>query len=94
MKGRLIFSFVPTAGALVLAGTFFARSSDRSPAIRSFRRESVGPKPSWLFLVITMITFFLQRFQAIQEELYCLEIFGQAYRQYMTRTPRWLGVPR
>jgi protein-S-isoprenylcysteine O-methyltransferase Ste14 len=49
---------------------------------------------SWLFLVITVITFFLQRFQAIQEERYCQEKFGQAYRQYMARTPRWLGVPQ
>jgi protein-S-isoprenylcysteine O-methyltransferase Ste14 len=49
---------------------------------------------SWLFSVITLITVFLQRFQAIQEELYCLEKFGQAYRQYMIRTPRWLGVPQ
>jgi len=49
---------------------------------------------SWLFLVITMITFFLQRFQAIQEERYCLERFGRSYQQYMIQTPRWLGVPR
>jgi protein-S-isoprenylcysteine O-methyltransferase Ste14 len=49
---------------------------------------------SWLFLVITIMTFFLQRFQAIQEERYCQEKFGQAYRQYLARTPRWWGVPR
>lgn len=49
---------------------------------------------SWLFLVIAIITFFLQRFQSIQEERYCLEKFGHAYRQYMGRTPRWLGIPR
>jgi len=49
---------------------------------------------SWLFSAITLITVFLQRFQAIQEEGYCLEKFGQAYRQYLARTPRWIGVPR
>jgi protein-S-isoprenylcysteine O-methyltransferase Ste14 len=49
---------------------------------------------SWLFLAITIITIFLQRSQAIQEERYCQEQLGQAYRQYMLRTPRWLGVPR
>jgi len=48
---------------------------------------------SWLFTLITLITIFLQRFQAIQEEGYCLEKFGKAYRQYMARTPRWIGVP-
>jgi len=49
---------------------------------------------SWLFLVITIATFFLQRFQAIQEEHYCLEKFGSAYLEYMRRTPRWLGRPK
>ena len=49
---------------------------------------------SWLFSVITLVTVFLQRFQAIQEERYCLERFGSSYRQYLTRTPRWLGVPK
>ncbi len=49
---------------------------------------------SWLFSVITLITVFLQRSQAIQEERYCLEKFGPSYRKYMTRTPRWIGVPR
>ena len=34
---------------------------------------------SWLFSVITLVTFFLQRFQAIREEEHCLEIFRQAY---------------
>jgi protein-S-isoprenylcysteine O-methyltransferase Ste14 len=49
---------------------------------------------SWLFALITIVTFFLQRSQAIQEENYCLNKFGQAYRQYLARTPRWIGVPR
>jgi protein-S-isoprenylcysteine O-methyltransferase Ste14 len=49
---------------------------------------------SWLFTLITIVTFFLQRSQAIQEERYCQEKFGLAYRQYLARTPRWLGAPR
>lgn len=49
---------------------------------------------SWLFALITIVTFFLQRSQAIREENYCLNKFGQAYRQYLARTPRWLGVAR
>lgn len=48
---------------------------------------------SWLFLVITIMTFFLQRFQSIQEERYCLEKFGRVYGEYMSRTHRWLGMP-
>jgi len=49
---------------------------------------------SWLFLLITLITFFLQRFQMIQEERYCCEKFGSAYLEYQNRTPRWIGMQK
>jgi len=49
---------------------------------------------SWLFLLITVITFFLQRFQMMQEEGYCCEKFGHAYREYMNGTTRWIGIPK
>lgn len=48
---------------------------------------------SWLFLLITVITFFLQDYQARQEEGYCIDTLGKAYTEYMRRTPRWIGVP-
>ncbi len=49
---------------------------------------------SWLFLLITVITFFLQLYQAKKEERYCCEKFGDAYREYMRRTARWIGIPK
>jgi len=49
---------------------------------------------SWLFLLITIATFFLQRLQMIQEEQYCCRKFGGSYIEYMERTPRWIGVPK
>jgi protein-S-isoprenylcysteine O-methyltransferase Ste14 len=49
---------------------------------------------SWLFLLITVITFYLQRDQAIKEEAYCCVKFGNAYREYMRRTARWIGIPK
>jgi protein-S-isoprenylcysteine O-methyltransferase Ste14 len=49
---------------------------------------------SWLFLFITVITFFLQNWQAIQEEKYCLKKFGQDYSEYVAKTPRWFGIPK
>jgi protein-S-isoprenylcysteine O-methyltransferase Ste14 len=49
---------------------------------------------SWLFFLITIITFFLQRYQAMKEERQCCEEFGGTYREYMGRTPMWLGVPK
>ncbi|MFC1909863.1 methyltransferase family protein [Chloroflexota bacterium] len=47
---------------------------------------------SWLFLLITVITFFLQLYQAKKEERHCCEKFGGAYREYMRRTARWIGI--
>jgi len=49
---------------------------------------------SWLFLLITAITFFLQRLQMIDEEKYCCRKFGDIYVEYMNRTPRWIGPPK
>ena len=49
---------------------------------------------SWLFFLITIITYFLQRSQAMQEESYCLKKFGTAYQNYMDSTPRWIGLPK
>jgi protein-S-isoprenylcysteine O-methyltransferase Ste14 len=48
---------------------------------------------SWLFFLITVITFFLQRYQAKKEERQCCEQFGDAYREYLGQTPMWLGIP-
>ena len=49
---------------------------------------------SWLFFLITLATYFLQRYQAIKEEKYCCEQLGRAYKDYIARTPRWLGIPK
>lgn len=49
---------------------------------------------SWLFFLITVMTFFLQQYQARKEETYCSEKFGNIYRAYLGRTPRWIGIPR
>jgi protein-S-isoprenylcysteine O-methyltransferase Ste14 len=49
---------------------------------------------SCLFFLITVITFFLQRYQAMKEERQCCNQFGRAYREYTDRTPRWIGLPK
>jgi protein-S-isoprenylcysteine O-methyltransferase Ste14 len=49
---------------------------------------------SWLFLIITIITLFLMRFQSKQEEEYCCTKFGDTYTTYMNKTPAWFGIPK
>jgi len=100
--------FVCGLAMLILATLSVARTAAEEPFTRGVYRFSRHPMylsmflvytgvsiaaVSWLFLVITIMTFVLQRFQSIQEERYCLEKFDGAYRQYMSRTHRWLGIP-
>jgi protein-S-isoprenylcysteine O-methyltransferase Ste14 len=50
---------------------------------------------SWVFLLLPaayMITPLLGMTEA--EEHHCLKVYGDAYREYMNRTPRWLGLPK
>jgi len=49
---------------------------------------------SWLFLLLSIIFTILNTLRAIYEERFCLEKYGDAYREYMDRTPRWLGLPK
>jgi protein-S-isoprenylcysteine O-methyltransferase Ste14 len=49
---------------------------------------------SWLFLLLGLANIFWVRTEARVEERYCLEKYGDYYRKYMNRTPRWLGIPK
>jgi len=49
---------------------------------------------SWVFLVFTMVTAILWGILVFPEERGCLEQYGDAYREYMNRTPRWIGIPK
>jgi protein-S-isoprenylcysteine O-methyltransferase Ste14 len=49
---------------------------------------------SWVFLIPSILVFALQAYQTPAEERGCLELYGERYREYLQRTPRWLGLPR
>jgi protein-S-isoprenylcysteine O-methyltransferase Ste14 len=49
---------------------------------------------SWLFLLFAATSAVSAGIFAIHEERFCLETYGDAYREYMNRTPRWIGIPR
>jgi protein-S-isoprenylcysteine O-methyltransferase Ste14 len=49
---------------------------------------------SWLYLVLGIVMISLMNMSAVNEERYCIEKFGNAYREYMDRTPRWIGFPK
>jgi len=49
---------------------------------------------SWLFLLLSAILMVISHFLVIAEESATAKKFGDAYREYMKRTPRWVGIPK
>ena len=49
---------------------------------------------SWLFILITVLMAVFLIEEALIEERYCHEEYGNAYNEYMNRVPRWLGMPK
>jgi protein-S-isoprenylcysteine O-methyltransferase Ste14 len=49
---------------------------------------------SGLFLLLAVVQVVLSALTAPAEERFCCEKYGDTYREYMNRTPRWLGVPK
>ena len=49
---------------------------------------------SWLYLLLSVILIVITHFMVVIEERSCLNKFGNEYRKYMDRTPRWIGIPK
>jgi protein-S-isoprenylcysteine O-methyltransferase Ste14 len=49
---------------------------------------------SWVFLLLSILYIILCAILVTAEERFCLDKFGTTYREYMNRTPRWIGIPK
>jgi len=49
---------------------------------------------SWIFLLCAVVWIISWHFGVVSEERALVEKYGDAYREYMNRTPRWIGIPR
>ncbi len=49
---------------------------------------------SWIFLLLSVVDIILPHLFVAAEERYCLEKYGNAYREYMDMTPRWIGLSK
>ena len=93
----------------IVAGTNFMNTSLDRPATKGLYRISRNPIylgtfliftgtgiacASWLFLLLTMVWIVLYDILITAEERWCLEKYGDAYREYMNRTPTWIGIPK
>jgi protein-S-isoprenylcysteine O-methyltransferase Ste14 len=48
---------------------------------------------SWIFVLCGIVFIILMHFWLPSEERWCLKKYGNAYQEYMERTPRWIGIP-
>ena len=49
---------------------------------------------SWVFLLLAVVYMIMPLLWVDTEERHCLKLYGDAYREYMNRTPRWIGIPK
>jgi len=93
----------------VAMGSFFTTPMEKEPLVRGLYRYSRHPMyitqfvmfigvgiacASWVFLLFSVVYTIFSFIIAIPEECQCLEKYGDAYREYMNKTPRWIGIPK
>lgn len=49
---------------------------------------------SWIFILLSLIMALCFYQEALIEERYCLSRYGNAYKEYISRSSRWVGVPK
>jgi protein-S-isoprenylcysteine O-methyltransferase Ste14 len=48
---------------------------------------------SWVVLLCAVLWIVIWSILAPHEEMLLIEKYGDSYREYLNRTPRWLGIP-
>ena len=101
--------FLIGLGVLTAATVNFATTAMDVPIIRGIYHHSRHPlylaslliyfsvglaSASWVFLLVFVVQSVSIRISAVEEERFCLEKYGEAYREYIDKTPRWLGLPK
>jgi len=49
---------------------------------------------SWVFIVYAIVDLILMNTMLKAEERFLLGKYGDAYREYMSMTPKWIGIPK
>ena len=93
----------------IVAGTNLTNTPLDRPATKGLYRISRNPIylgtylifigigiacASWLVLLLIVVGIVMQDILIGAEERWCLEKYGDAYREYMNRTPRLIGIPK
>ena len=100
----LLGAIIMTAGML----SFFATAADKlvTTGVYRFSRNPIYfgmflifggtgiACVSWIFLLLTAVFIIVLHIFIVSEERSCLQKYGDAYLEYMNRTPRWIGIPK
>jgi len=49
---------------------------------------------SWIYIIIIVLFILIIAYLSPFEEEITLEHYGKAYKEYMERTPKWIGIPK
>jgi len=49
---------------------------------------------SWIFIFISIIMALFFYKEMLIEERFCLGKYGNSYKEYSERVPRWIGLPK
>ena len=49
---------------------------------------------SWIFVLYAIVDLILMNTMLRAEERFLLEKYGDVYREYKNRTPKWIGIPK
>jgi protein-S-isoprenylcysteine O-methyltransferase Ste14 len=97
LVGRVmtVVSWVETpAGEIVTKGIYrFSRHPIYVTEVLLLLGVSVA-SVSWVFLLFPIIVGVGMAYFIEMEETQCIGHYGNAYREYMDKTPRWLGLPK
>jgi protein-S-isoprenylcysteine O-methyltransferase Ste14 len=105
-----LFIYLLGFAFLILTMRIFTTTSEDKPNTTGVYRISRHPwyigmftiyigmgvaSASWVFLLLALIWLApIRNCLMIVEERECVERFGNAYKEYMNKTPRWIGLPK
>src|SRR4030067_2476943 len=82
------------AGKIVTVGLYrFSRHPFYVTEVLLLLGASIA-SASWVFLLFPIIVGVGAVYFIKIEEAQCIGHYGNAYREYMDRTPRWIGIPK
>ena len=94
---------------MIVLVSFATTPLDREPVVKGLYRYSRHPtyvasfivfigvgiaSASWLVLLLSALYMVFIVIAVPAEERFLVQQYGDAYRRYMDKTPRWIGIPK